>query len=99
MNADNALENCQKPTITIQLFSENSYSGFRIMDNGPGVPKEIKEKIWEPAFTTHGTGSGLGLVICRDIVDQHGGDIFYTDNHPKGAVFTVILPNGVNDER
>jgi signal transduction histidine kinase len=65
-------------------------------DSGPGVPKELQQKIFEPKFTTKKTGMkfglGLGLSISRDIVEQHGGTIRVENAHEGGARFIVVLP-------
>ena len=60
-----------------------------IEDSGPGIPEENLSKIFEPLFTTKSTGTGLGLVSCKNIVEQHGGTISVRNNP---TVFTVKLP-------
>lgn len=61
-------------------------------DLGPGIPKNLRSRIFEPYFSTRRKGSGLGLPIVRQIVTEHGGDISVFDNHPRGAMFKVSLP-------
>jgi PAS domain S-box-containing protein len=61
-------------------------------DNGPGVPEALRAKIFEPFFTTKSTGSGLGLWICKSIVEQHGGRIDAQTLAPQGSLFVVQLP-------
>ncbi len=65
-----------------------------VQDNGPGIPKEIQEKIWVSFFTTKGGsgGTGLGLSACVQIVNQHGGSISLESAAGKGAKFSVRLP-------
>ena len=65
-----------------------------VQDNGPGIPKEIQEKIWVSFFTTKGGsgGTGLGLSACVQIVNQHGGSISLDSDAGKGAKFSVRLP-------
>jgi signal transduction histidine kinase len=60
-------------------------------DDGPGVPDEIRESIFEPLFTTKSKGTGLGLSICRQILDRHGGTI-EVKRASGGAVFEIRLP-------
>ena len=64
-----------------------------ITDNGPGIPPELQKKIFEPFFTTKkvGEGTGLGLHICREIVNKHGGDIFL-ESRPGFTQFKVQIP-------
>ena len=65
-----------------------------VKDNGPGIPKEIQEKIWVSFFTTKGGsgGTGLGLSSVMQIVNQHGGSISLESEVGKGAMFSVRLP-------
>ncbi len=67
----------------------------RIIDDGPGIPAEVQGRIWDAFFTTKpaGEGSGLGLHICRDIVERHGGTIGF-DSRPGRTAFEVSLPVG-----
>jgi signal transduction histidine kinase len=63
-------------------------------DNGPGVPEAIRDRVFSPFFTTKpkGKGSGLGLSICRRIVEEHGGTIVLTSEPGRGACFTIAIP-------
>ncbi len=65
-----------------------------IEDNGPGIPKNIQEQIFNPFFTTKpvGKGTGLGLPICKRIMEEHQGDIFIKSSSSKGTKFIVRLP-------
>ena len=67
-----------------------------VQDNGPGIPPEIREKIWVSFFTTKGGsgGTGLGLSACMQIVNQHGGSISLESEPGQGAKFLVRLPAG-----
>ncbi len=67
---------------------------FRVSDDGPGVPAELRAKIFEPFVTTKepGEGTGLGLAICHSIVDSYGGTITLDDGEAPGATFVVTLP-------
>jgi signal transduction histidine kinase len=69
--------------------------GIAIVDSGGGIPDEIRERIWEPFFSTkaEGRGTGLGLSICLGLVNDHGGVIeLETPEQGEGACFTVRLP-------
>ena len=63
-----------------------------ITDTGTGMTKEIMEKIWTPFFTTKAKGMGLGLPICKRIIEAHGGKITVESEVGKGTKFTVTLP-------
>ena len=65
-----------------------------VEDNGPGVPDEIRARVFEPFVTTKepGRGTGLGLSICRQILADHGGEISFRDREGGGTVFTLRLP-------
>jgi signal transduction histidine kinase len=70
----------------------NSDVSFYIRDSGPGVPIEDCERIFDPFFTTKATGMGLGLSICKTIIEEHGGTLRLTKNGPRGSTFEIALP-------
>jgi signal transduction histidine kinase len=73
------------------------WDGFlqiEIIDQGPGLPANMGDRIFDPFTTTKESGAGLGLAICRRIVDDHGGCISAENRPEGGAVFTVRLPLG-----
>jgi PAS domain S-box-containing protein len=61
-------------------------------DTGIGMPKDIVERLWTPLFTTKAKGMGLGLPICKRIIEAHGGTISVESTVAKGATFTVTIP-------
>ena len=63
-------------------------------DQGPGVPVDLRDKIFTPFFTTREKGTGLGLAFVREIVRDHGGDVTVGDAPGGGAVFRIELPSG-----
>ncbi len=97
-NAWEALTNANvtNPKITIAGCRDNDpyYVLVIVKDNGPGIPKEIQEKIWVSFFTTKGGkgGTGLGLSAVMQIVNQHGGKIWLESENGNGATFYVRLP-------
>jgi signal transduction histidine kinase len=82
-------------TITTNVDQEHQNAIVRIADNGPGMPEEVKSKIFEHLFTTKGVGkgTGLGLSISRQIVEEkHGGTLTFTSEIGKGTEFCIALP-------
>lgn len=65
---------------------------LEIMDTGEGIPPKIKERLFEPYFSTKKTGTGLGLVIVNRIISDHNGFIRVRDNAPMGTIFSIELP-------
>ena len=63
-----------------------------VVDNGPGIPDDVKERIFSPFFTTKPRGSGLGLAIVRKIVDAHDGQIDVIPQKGGGTCVRVTLP-------
>jgi PAS domain S-box-containing protein len=63
-----------------------------VRDSGPGIDPEHRERVFDSFYTTKPSGMGLGLSICRSIVDAHGGKLWAGTNQPKGAVFQFTLP-------
>ncbi len=81
-------------TITIELSPDDEMENvfIRVADNGPGISKENKLKLFEPYFSTKKTGTGLGLAIVSTIISDHNGYIRIQDNEPTGSVFVIELP-------
>jgi signal transduction histidine kinase len=67
---------------------------IRVSDNGPGIPEEFRDKIFQPFFTTKptGDGTGLGLSLSYDIVKMHGGELRVDSTESDGTTFTIVLP-------
>ncbi len=65
----------------------------QVIDTGPGIPEELRERIFQPYFTTKGGGTGLGLPTTRRIVEAHEGALSVHSEMGKGTVFTITLPN------
>lgn len=68
-----------------------------VEDSGPGIDRENLGHIFHPFFTTKPQGMGMGLAICRSIIESHGGSLSASAAHPHGTVFRVVLPNETAD--
>jgi signal transduction histidine kinase/CheY-like chemotaxis protein len=95
-NAWEAMSQSFEPKIIVKgrRADDPNFVLVTVKDNGPGIPKEIQEKIWVSFFTTKGGsgGTGLGLSSVMQIVNQHGGSISLESEAGKGALFSVRLP-------
>jgi two-component system sensor kinase FixL len=93
-NACQAMEGRADRRIAIEATEAGEEIVVRIVDNGPGLTVEAMDHIFEPLFTTRETGLGLGLAICKTIVEAHGGRIWAEPAAGGGAAFNVALPAG-----
>lgn len=75
--------------IDVSTSSDSKFLTVKIKDSGPGISEDNLGRIFEPMFTTKSSGTGLGLVICKSIVEQHGGTISVSN---KPTTFTITLP-------
>jgi len=82
-----------KPTVTISTIKEDNKILISVKDNGNGIPESIKEKIFQPFFTTKptGQGTGLGLSLSYDIVKAHGGELRVETKEGEGSEFVIQL--------
>jgi signal transduction histidine kinase len=82
------------PKVEVTTKSLDGKIEVSVSDNGPGIPDEIKEKVFQPFFTTKptGEGTGLGLSLSYDIIKSHGGKIEVESKVGKGTKFTILLP-------
>ena len=63
-----------------------------VRDTGPGLAPATVERLFEPFYTTKPTGLGMGLSICRSIIEAHGGRLWVEANEPRGAIFQFLTP-------
>lgn len=94
VNASHALEDRDNPQIELWTLRQDDRVLLGVRDNGPGVPEDLIERIWNPFFTTKtaGKGTGLGLSICRRIAEDHGGQLTVRNLESGGAEFTLSIP-------
>ncbi len=91
-NAIQAIPLDRKGEITIRLNKSNGLAVISIEDNGIGIPEEMKSKIFEPNFTTKSSGTGLGLAMCRNMIEGFNGKIYFKSTPNKGTTFFVEIP-------
>lgn len=91
----NALESVptdRKATVSIHYTVTGNTVLIRVQDNGDGIEPELQEKIFYPNFTTKTSGTGLGLAMCKSIVEQMKGEIWFTTEQGNGSTFFIELP-------
>ncbi len=90
-NAIDALQG-REGTITLHVDQEADAATIRVMDDGPGIPGELRRRIFEPGITTKSSGWGIGLALARRVVeDSHGGELILESSEP-GATFLIRIP-------
>jgi C4-dicarboxylate-specific signal transduction histidine kinase len=97
MNAIEAMSEAGAGSRELLVSTSEAESGallVRIGDSGPGLPQNNPERIFEAFYTTKAAGLGMGLSICRSIIEAHGGRLWAAPNQPRGAVFSFLLPVG-----
>ena len=93
MNAAQAMPGGGRIEVAAEALPSRAAASIRVHDDGPGIPAEVRPRIFEALFTTKAKGSGLGLALCRRIVEAHGGSIQLAPSD-AGAAFVLVLPDG-----
>lgn len=93
-NSIDALQNSEKPDRHVRVHAAHVHGHLQVavVDNGTGMPADVAARVFDPFFTTKTHGLGLGLAICRTIVEDHGGDIWATNNDEGGLTVHFTLP-------
>ncbi|WP_234838333.1 sensor histidine kinase [Sinorhizobium medicae] len=73
--------------------SNNGYCELSVADMGPGIPAGMQGEVFKPFVSSKKGGLGLGLAICRSIVEAQGGKLFFDDGVKRGARAIIILPS------
>ena len=95
LNAVEAMGSVQERPRELLISTEQDHTGVlvAVRDSGPGIDATHLERVFEAFYTTKSSGVGMGLSICRSIIDAHGGRLWAEPNEPRGAVFQFTLPN------
>jgi signal transduction histidine kinase len=97
MNAIEAMSEVEEGTRELLISTSEVEPGsvfVAVSDTGPGLPQANPERIFDAFYTTKASGLGMGLSICRSIVEAHSGRLWATPNQPHGTVFSITLPVG-----
>jgi PAS domain S-box-containing protein len=94
LNAVEAMGSVEMEPRDLLISTEQDHTGVlvAVRDTGPGIDPEHLERVFEAFYTTKSSGVGMGLSICRSIIDAHGGRLWAEANEPRGAVFQFTLP-------
>jgi nitrogen fixation/metabolism regulation signal transduction histidine kinase len=93
-NSTQALEQSiqENPRIDVRVFMEDRFAVITVEDNGIGISKDNKDKVFEPKFTTKNSGMGLGLAMVKSIVEAYGGSISLMSLQDQNTIFKVSIP-------
>jgi two-component system sporulation sensor kinase A len=92
LNALNAMPSGGLIQVRLAYDRETYCVRVEVEDNGPGIPEEIRRKIFQPFFTTRSDGTGLGLATCLKNIQYHGGNIDLHSDAGHGTTFVVSIP-------
>jgi len=97
LNAIEAMSSVEGGQRELLISTERDHTKVRVVvrDSGPGIDPRHLERVFEAFYTTKSSGVGMGLSICRSIIDDHGGRLWAEANEPRGATFQFTLPTQV----
>jgi two-component system sensor kinase FixL len=92
------MEDSPERDLTVSLEpADGQMVKVSVIDSGPGIAAEIRDRLFQPFVSTKAQGMGVGLSICRTIIEAHRGRIWAEDNASGGAVFAFTLPLAVQE--
>lgn len=97
-NALEAMEDCDAGALIVSAHAAGEFIEFAVADRGPGLAEDVRKRLFEPFVTTKKDGMGVGLSICRTIVESHGGRLWADPNPGGGTVFRFTLPRAVEED-
>jgi signal transduction histidine kinase len=95
LNAIEAMAGDNRPKRVLRIATQPYASEsllIEVGDSGPGISRADRERVFESFYSTKPGGVGIGLSICRSIIDAHGGRLWADEREPRGAVFRFTLP-------
>ena len=100
LNAVEAMGSVEVGPRELSITTQQDRTGalVAVRDSGPGIDPKDLERVFKAFYTTKSSGVGMGLSICRSIVDAHGGRLWAQANVPRGAIFQFTLPGGKSDQ-
>jgi two-component system, LuxR family, sensor kinase FixL len=98
-NAAEAIAKQDRRHITLIAERDQGMVRISVVDNGPGLSEEVKERLFQPFVSTKKTGMGVGLSICQNIVAAHDGRLWAEPNPNGGTIFRLTLPAASNGEQ
>jgi signal transduction histidine kinase len=91
-NAIQAIPTDRRGQIQIHVYKDDENAVIKVKDNGMGIPLEIRDKVFQPNFTSKNSGTGLGLAICANIVESFNGKIYFETEVNVGTTFFIEIP-------
>ena len=94
LNAAEAMSSVEGGARELLISTEPDQTGalVALRDSGPGIDAQHLDRVFDAFYTTKSSGTGMGLSICRSIIDAHGGKLWVEANEPRGAAFQFTLP-------
>jgi len=92
MNAVEAMRGSEMGLLHIETKVRSAAAVITVRDSGPNVDQKVADKMFEPFFTTKPGGMGMGLAICRTIIEAHGGSLTATRSNPRGMELMIVVP-------
>jgi len=94
LNAVEAMDVVEAAPRQLLISTRQDHAGVvvAVHDSGPGIDPEQFDRIFNSFYTTKPSGTGMGLAICRSIIDAHGGRLWAEANEPRGAIFQFTVP-------
>jgi len=91
-NAIEAMEGLERRELTITTSRAGERVAIHVADSGSGLPDQVRTRLFQPFVTSKPDGMGVGLSVCRAIVDAHGGELYAEDREDGGTIFSLTLP-------